>query len=171
MIKAIISLMVTFILTTGMQAQWRDGPNMPTARYGMSAVVLDNIIYVIGGAEAGRNGLGTVETFNPVTGVWSENLPEVHHARINAAGAVFDGRIFLFGGSNKNALIPQVEVYNPPRDQWTDITSMPTPREGLCAVVVDSCIWIIGGSSARNDCSWSSVITREATAGIRSLIG
>jgi N-acetylneuraminic acid mutarotase len=148
MVKLKISLSIIFILVAGIQAQWRYGPVMPTARYGMAAVVVDEMIYVIGGAEAGRNGLSTVEVFNPATGFWTENVSEINNARIYAAAAVFEGQIFLFGGTNKNQLIPQVEMYEPGTDRWNYTSSMPTPREGLCTVVVDSSIWIIGGNSS-----------------------
>jgi N-acetylneuraminic acid mutarotase len=151
MINLKIILIWSFISGICLQAQWRYGPPMPTARHGMAAAVLDERIYIIGGTQAGRNGLKMVEVFDTAHENWIENIPDINYARINAAAVVFDGKIFLFGGKSRNEFISQVEVYDPVSNVWSSATDMPAPREGLCAVVVDSCIWIIGGRSANQE--------------------
>ena len=151
MIKKLRYFIIGFVIFTSISAQWRSGPAMTTARSGLTAVVLDQKIFVIGGAETGRNGLKTVDIYNPDDGYWSQSVSTINYGRINASAVVFDGKIYLFGGSDKNALIPQIEQYDPLTNSWQTVGTMPSPREGLCTVAMDSCVWIMGGSAASQE--------------------
>ena len=43
-----------------------------------------------------------------------------------------------------------VEMYDPAAGTWQVVGQMPQPRYGMAAVVVDSAIWLIGGSGSNN---------------------
>ena len=68
-------------------------------RSGVSAVVLDNKIYIIGGYD-GINRLKSVECFTPgnVRPV-RHHVPDMHRRRSNFAVSVLDGKIYVSGES------------------------------------------------------------------------
>jgi N-acetylneuraminic acid mutarotase len=120
---------------------------MPTDRKGMSAAVLDNKIWVIGGKQMWQNALNVVEVYDPSTDSWNTQISNISHARENATAEEWNGKIYLFGGRNNHNLISEVEVYDPGIGSWQTITTIPTPRFGVASVIVDSSIWLIGGTN------------------------
>jgi len=59
---------------------------MPTARFGLAMVSVDNRLYALGGHD-GRQRLAAVERFDPITNVW-EKLSPMPTARYECAAAV-----------------------------------------------------------------------------------
>ncbi|MEM8937348.1 MAG: kelch repeat-containing protein [Pseudomonadota bacterium] len=66
--------------------------------------------------------------------------------RNSAAGVVFSGTVYVFGGrtvdgGNSNA----VEVYDPLADRWEKARPMPQAQGGLAAAVLNGKIYVFGG--------------------------
>ncbi len=137
-------------ISAGFAQQWQLRAPMPTARQGCSAAVLGDTIYVIGGSQAQHFGIATVEAYHASSDTWSSNVADINIARTAAAAVAFRGKIYLFGGRDHHQFVSDVECYDPATDQWTVVSQIPTPREGLSAVVVDSLIWLIGGANFQN---------------------
>lgn len=139
-----------FILIGGLNGQgpqqWQFKAPLPAPRQGMAAAALENKIYVMGGSQFEHSTLNIVQAYDTDQDAWQTNIAPLNEARINAAAAVFGGKIYVFGGRDHNQLVPQVEVYDPLSNQWSVVSQLPTPREGLSAVVVDTTIWVIGGA-------------------------
>lgn len=129
------------------QMNWEYKSPMPTARQGMATAVLDSNIYVMGGALSGHMAMDVVEAYNVNQDSWASNIAPLNYARTAAAAVAFEGKIYIFGGRDHSQLIPQVEVYDPGANQWTVISQLPTPREGLAVAIMDSAIWLIAGSN------------------------
>ncbi len=71
---------------------------MPTARQNFSsASVVNGIIYVIGGGNAGTV-FSTVEAYNPATDTWTEKT-DMPTARGALATSAVNGKIYAIGGS------------------------------------------------------------------------
>ena len=67
-------------------------------------------------------------------------------ARMGAAAAVVDGKIYIIGGfKSGSGLLSSNEVYNPSTNSWEIKAPMPTPRAGLGVVAVNEKIYAIGG--------------------------
>lgn len=70
--------------------------------------------------------------------------------RSGIAGAVVDGHLYVFGGegnpNNPQGVFPENEVYDPETNTWKSLASMPTPRHGIGAAVIDKKIFIPGGA-------------------------
>jgi len=49
----------------------------------------------------------------------------------------YDHSLFVFGGRNQNGDLADCEKYNILMNRWFQIKSLPTPRNGAAAVVVD----------------------------------
>jgi N-acetylneuraminic acid mutarotase len=101
---------------------WSVKTPMPTARGFAATVVLDGRLYVMGGTDyPGGPGPAVirdvVEVYDPVTDAWSSLLP-LPAPRSGAAGAVVDGRIYLFGGTDGTAAVATSFRYSPSEVAW-----------------------------------------------------
>lgn len=132
---------------------WDQRQNMPTERSGVTTAVVNNKIYVIGGYRDVNNTLtrtNVVEVYDPSTDSWAtvKNMPT---ARSWASAVEYDGKIYVFGGTdnnNKNTAI--VEVYDPVLNTWTSKNNMPLPLCGMGVAVENNKIYIIGGWDYKN---------------------
>ena len=135
---------------------WTPLQNMPTARGGAQAAVLDDKIYVIGGLGVDGASLNTVEAFDPLTGNWiteSEADPaKLQTRRDNPGVAVVDGQLHVFGGrvrnangTTKNEALNTMEIYDPVANSWTFGAPMLNGRRTMAIGTLDGRIQAIGG--------------------------
>jgi N-acetylneuraminic acid mutarotase len=76
---------------------WKALAPAPTARYSAGGVVINGLLYVIGGYDATNNPFSTVEVYSPATNAW-RTLSSMPSARgFTAAGAV-NGLAYVVGG-------------------------------------------------------------------------
>lgn len=147
-IKIITALAVTANIA---YAQWQYAQPMPTKRSGACVARLDSLIFVMGGSPNGNNGMSDVDIFEPLKNQWSTQTQYMNKSRINAAAAVHEGNIYVFGGRDRGNNVAEIERYDPLNEQWDIIGTMPTPREAFCVEVVDGKIWMIGGTAQNMD--------------------
>lgn len=128
---------------------WTPLANMPTARGGATAQVVDGEIYVVGGLADNGTSLNTVEIFDPITGQWSAG-PSLTTARDNAGSAVVDDLLYVFGGRTRNVndTLNSLEIYNPATDLWTFGNSMPTSRRAIAVGTIGDKIQVTGGEGS-----------------------
>jgi hypothetical protein len=78
----------------------------------------------------------------------------LHEARALLGFAVVNGKIYAIGGNNQSngniQCVDTNEEYDPATETWEPKVSMPTPRMGMQANVVDGKIYVIGGNSSAN---------------------
>jgi N-acetylneuraminic acid mutarotase len=127
---------------------WTSGAPMPTPRTEVTAAVLEDEIYVIGGFDESGQVTDIVEVYNIANNTWSKAaapLPEpLHHT----AAASFNGKIYVVGGytapwSPTNNLF----IYDPVQNSWQEGEPMPTSRGALNVNFVNGTLYAIGGSS------------------------
>ena len=94
--------------------QWRSRANLPTPRSGITAGVINDWIYVIGG-ESGEGTFATNEAYHPATDQWRTMTP-MPTARHGLGSAVVNGRLYaISGGPTPGGSFSQVnEVFTPP---------------------------------------------------------
>lgn len=129
------------------QGIWTRNADMPTARVGATASLVDNRIYVIGGYASGSvPNLPTNEVYDPQTNTWDTGLSPMPTSRSYAASAVINGTIYVLGGGYPTATAAN-EAYTPATNSWdTTGVDMPIPRRSMGAAVVDSTIYLVGGN-------------------------
>ncbi len=133
------------------QRTWQSRAPMPTARTGVTSVVLNDKIYVMGGLAADGSVLNTVEIYDPATNTWQQ-APNLRTARYNSAAVIFEGQIYLMGGrDNTGNATKKVEVFNPGENDWNSFDNLNDEREGLAAVVLDGEIYVMGGSNGNGN--------------------
>jgi len=143
---------------------WKALAPMPTKRGSALAAVVNDKIYVIGGASTipgsketaifpthPHISVGTVEEYDPATNTWRERSP-MPTPRNHAAIGVVNGKIYVIGGRVGAAFIglasdiSVVEEYDPGTDQWSGPRArMPFARSAIGAAVYGGRIYVAGG--------------------------
>jgi N-acetylneuraminic acid mutarotase len=128
---------------------WTAGAPMPTPRTEVTAAVLRDDIYVIGGFDESSQVTEIVEVYNITNNTWTKAapLPEpLHHT----AAASYNDKIYVVGGytapwSPSNKLF----IYDPVENKWQEGNPMPTARGALNVNFINGTLYAIGGSSDR----------------------
>lgn len=121
---------------------------MPTPRTGVTAVVLNDLVYVLGGKDETGAIVNIVERYDPSTNTW-DTAPVMDRARFNAAAVVLNGQIYIMGGrGSNNETLSNTAVFDPSTQVWSAVDDLQVGREGLAAVVLDNTIYVMGGSNA-----------------------
>jgi N-acetylneuraminic acid mutarotase len=130
--------------------KWFVKTAMPTARTGFATAVYENKIYVIGGS-VGESFTGNVEVYDSVNDTW-QTLASMPTPRADLTANVVGDKIYLIGGKvyhNSSPYYTQTsinQVYDIKTNTWFTNTSMPLALQGYASTVIDSKIYVIGGS-------------------------
>lgn len=130
-------------------------PDLPTQRDHVAAVVLDGLLYVIGGrSNSGLINYATVEVYDPVERAWSEVAP-LPEERSSVTAAVINGQIHVTGGEDISGDTARAfgdhYVYDPQTDTWTTLRRAPRRVHGVSSVGYDGRWYILSGSTAPGD--------------------
>lgn len=97
---------------------WTDLPNMPTARYGASALEISGKVYIMGGRTGSY--LNTVESFDVDKETWT-TVSNMNHTRYLFSSGVLGEKIFVIGGTNSGNT---VELMDPYENTWSVVETM-----------------------------------------------
>jgi len=130
--------------------RWSEGASMPTGRIFLDTVVVDGLLYAIGGATQGVEhapGLAVVEAYDPRTDTWTRKA-DMPTPRADLTVSAAGDKIFAIGGTRNVGVdaLTIVEEYDPTTDTWSRKADMPTPRLHLASGVVKDRIYVFGGS-------------------------
>jgi hypothetical protein len=135
------SEVLTFTVKT---KQWGRAADLPAPRGGHAAVVLNNMIHVIGGGNS-RSTIADHSVFDPATNRWSKRA-SLPRALGSPAAVVFRGKLYALGGRSGPRDFGDVFVYDTSTDSWSTGPSI-EPRGTSGAVVFQDSIYVIGGES------------------------
>jgi len=127
---------------------WTLKADMPTPRYMLAAVAVNNMVLAIGGSTLfpDANGITTVEAYDPSTDTWSAKAP-LPAPRTGLTAAVVGGTVYATGGCNaKGSFLRSTDAYDPGVNSWTPKASMKNRRVSLCSAVHKGKIYAIGGN-------------------------
>ena len=131
---------------------WSPGPRLPLGLDHTSAATLGDHVYVAGGHSFGRD---SPRLFRLDGGSWTE-LAQMRHARGGHALLAAGGRLYAIGGNTVfGTNVAPAEVYDPASGSWTDLPSLPAPRNHVSGFVFGADVCVAGGRSpatARVDC-------------------
>jgi N-acetylneuraminic acid mutarotase len=139
---------------------WETKTPMPSSRHFLTANVVNEKIYLIGGLALGPppawagNGYITysssnlTEVYEPATDSWSEKSP-IPYAVDSYASAVIDNKIYVISGRVGGNLTGLVQVYDTLIDKWSYATPIPIPVEpaaaGMMTIANKKAIFVVGG--------------------------
>ncbi len=134
---------------------WMVQHQMPTPRAGGTAIVLSNVLYVLGGFD-GTHYLSSVVSYDLRTDRWSPE-PSMLSIRQGCCGGVLDGVIYAAGGTTNSAgaLTPTIEAWKP-GGEWKFMPanhSMPVPVCFAGVVSIGGIIYIAGGEGGKGSVS------------------
>ena len=150
------------------QHSWRTGAEIPAERRrgGAGAVYHEGSIYLVCGIIDGHRGghVAWLDRYELATGTWTR-LPDAPRARDHFQAVVRDGKIYAAAGRRTTATPDMfthtetaVDVYDIAAGTWTTLAdTLPTPRAGNAAAVVDGEILIAGGESGAHELAHSEV--------------
>ncbi len=124
--------------------QWGSVAELPAARGGHAAAVLNGLIHVVGGGNS-RSTIADHSVFDPSSNKWVERAP-LPHAEGSPAAVVAGGKLYAIGGRSGRKDFGDVMVYDPEKDSWTAGPPI-EPRATCGAIEVGGAIYLIGGES------------------------
>lgn len=97
---------------------------MPTPRNCSAHVLVDDLLYVIGGRNEVVGEVDAVEMYAPLTDQWETVVPMRQKRYGPVACASRDGFIYVFGGFNSRRIVESVERYEPKANTWTEVSCL-----------------------------------------------
>ncbi len=126
---------------------WHNGWPILTKRDHLTAEVVRDMIYVIGGRLLNPDhNFDVVEAYDAARDRWSREAP-MPQASGAGGSAVLDGKVHVFGGESRSATFDLHEVYDPASNQWSSAAPLPTPRHGIAVAALNGKIYVIGGGT------------------------
>ena len=120
------------------QAGCTTAPSLPNPQCCAAVGALGSVIAVAGGYESdGQTPTDALLLLDTTTGVWQFG-PPMPTARVNAMGAVWNGKLAVIGGSirfGSTQLMGVIEIYDPTSNSWAASSLTVTPRASGVAVV------------------------------------
>lgn len=129
---------------------WSRRTDKPQPVRNVSAVVLNDRIYVPGGYDANDEAVSTLAVYDPANDTWSQAAP-VPTPLFAYAAAALDGRLYLFGGSDGTRYLDSVLIYDPETDAWSTGTPMSQAVGFAAAATMQGRIYVAGGYDGQNE--------------------
>lgn len=131
------------------RGEWSELAPLPERRAAHAAVVVDSLIYIIGG-QGGQQHHSSDEfwSYNPETDTWNTDLPPLNNPRSSLTAVVMGDTILVFGGRHMSNIEDVVERYVIGAASWEEIGNMPEPRLGLGSAVIDGKVYLFGGKTS-----------------------
>jgi N-acetylneuraminic acid mutarotase len=129
---------------------WSAKSPMPTARWCHSSSVINDKIYIIGGAEADCYpfdigcAITSIEVYDPAKDTWTVVNGATPRPMMNHCAVVLDDKIYIIGGELAG-YSHNVNVYDPQTNTWTQKNDMTSGKSDFSAVVLNDKIITIGG--------------------------
>jgi DNA-binding CsgD family transcriptional regulator/N-acetylneuraminic acid mutarotase len=141
---------VTVVEPPSLPTRWQEEVPVSIARDRLAVVVVDGIIYAIGGETPGGV-TGVVEAYDPTQQAWMLKATKPVPVA-NIGGAVLDGKVYVPGGLTFSDRVTDVlEVYDPTADRWEQAAPLPAPRAAYALAVHGSKLYLFGGNDGQQD--------------------
>lgn len=129
-------------------ARWRSAASMPERRSYFAAAAIGGGIYVSGGMVGASGTYVTrLERFDPADDSW-HRLPDQPKPARAAAGAAYNGSLWVLGGQTPGPVTRRVLAYSPRTRRWSTEPSLPQPRYNAAAAALGGKLYVAGGVRA-----------------------
>ena len=137
----------TFATSPSDSSVWSRGEKMPTPRTELMADVVDDKIYVLGGADYSKNvQIDKMEVYDTKNDVWITSSKPMPQAIDHGAAVAYDGKIYVPGGFTKGKVpTDKLFIYDLKKNEWNEGKPLLSPRGALAAQFINGTLFIIGG--------------------------
>ena len=129
--------------------EWTEVSSMNTKRFQLTLTYFQEKIWAVGGFN-NSNGtytwLDTIETFDITQNKWTTSHLKLLTKRCGHRAVAYDEKLFVIGGDSEEHVISSVEVYSSKTNQFSFVAAMNIPRFNFGCCIVDSRLYVIGGS-------------------------
>jgi hypothetical protein len=122
---------------------------LPSARFGMAAVPVEDLVYILGGFD-GRRCFDDILVFDTKRERIAR-LGGLPNGRCFGAAAYHSGKIYYLGGWDGDEQLDEILQIDPRNGDATVVARLPSPRELVTAAILDGRIYLIGGSGGRGE--------------------
>jgi hypothetical protein len=104
-------------------------------------------LYVIGGFE-GEQGTVSNQTlvYDSINDAWATHAP-MPFAIADESAAIYEGRIYVAGGSDDITAVNYFQIYDIASDTWTTGPPVPTPIAGTAMAAYNGNVYVAGGNA------------------------
>ena len=124
--------------------QWSLGTQIPIATRYASSVSLNSKIFILGGRQSPSTILNKVYSFDSVQNSWTEKA-HLQTPRAGHRSVVFNGQIWVIGGSNLSDVFKSVEIYDHVNDAWSYGPDLMINRQGFSCWTWGNKLFLAGG--------------------------
>lgn len=128
--------------------RWEEIAPLPTPRFALDAVVMDNKILTMGGVAftpEGFNNFDHTEVYDPVTGQWTQGDIMLPWTAAGLGACMLENHLFIFGGYSGNGICDHAACYDNTQHKWHILPPMPAPLAAMGVAAVDDSIFLVGG--------------------------
>lgn len=128
--------------------QWEQIAPLPTPRFALDAVVMDNKVVTMGGVAftpQGFNNFDHTEVYDPATGQWSRGEIKLPWTAAGLGACMFDNHLFIFGGYSGDGICDHAACYDSAGEQWHLLPPMPAPLAAMGVATIEKRIYLVGG--------------------------
>ena len=146
--------------------KWTTVSPKPIPVTDMAGAVIGEKIYVPGGLTKEGSPINNLEIYDPRRDKWDTGSPLPKKLSAYAL-TTFEGKLYLFGGSDGTQILNVVYIYDPASDSWHEGAAMPISSRNLGAVAVENRIIVLGGQNREGvlDQSWAYFPSRDVDDG------
>ncbi len=123
---------------------WQELPPMPVRRAGISAVLLNEKIYAIGGVT-NEGSTGRVDIYDIGRQIWITGTARPLAAAYITAVSLEDGSILVPGGCAQQIPSTTVHRYDPREDMWEEVAALPHALCAYALAALDGKVYLFGG--------------------------
>lgn len=127
---------------------WEEIAPLPTPRFALDAVVIDDKIVTMGGVAftpEGFNNFDHTEVYDPATGQWQRGDITLPWTAAGQGACLVNDHLFIFGGYSGDGISDHAAVYDIATRQWQILPPMPHTLAAMGVAVLDDGIYLLGG--------------------------
>lgn len=128
--------------------KWEQLPALPTPRFALTAVVIDNKIVTMGGVAftpEGFNNFDHTEVFDPATHTWAAGEITLPWTSAGQSSLRVDNQLFIFGGYSGDGIANHAACYDIQQKKWNILPTMPATLAAMGSCAIGRSIYLLGG--------------------------
>lgn len=132
-------------LNTG---RWEEIAPLPTPRFALVAVTIDNRILTMGGVAftpQGFNNFDHTEVYDPVSEQWTKGEITLPWTAAGLGSCMYNNHLFIFGGYSGDGICDHAACYDRIQEKWHILPPMPSTLAAMGVATIDNDIYLLGG--------------------------